>query len=84
MQYVVISRRVPRYLVGLGVLGIGVVLAIAFVGVHRGSAAASTSPLVVKMLDMPATFQPAKLSIRVGETVQPEKNQFDGVKGASS
>jgi plastocyanin len=71
MQPIVIGRRVPGYLVGLGVLGIVAALAIAAsVGVRPGSAAASTPPLIVKMLDMPATFQPAKLSIRAGETVE--------------
>jgi plastocyanin len=71
MQPMVIGRRVPRYLIGLGVLGIVVTLAIAaFVGLHLGSAAASTPPMVIKMVDMPATFQPAKLSIRVGESVE--------------
>ncbi len=84
MQYRVVSRRVPRYLVGLGVLGIGAVLAIAaFVGVHLTSAAASTPPIVVKMIDMPATYEPAKLTIRVGETVE-WKNVGNSVHHASS
>lgn len=84
MQYVVESRRVPRYLVGLGVLGIGVVIAIAaFVGVRLTSAAASTTPIVVKMIDTPATYQPAKLTIRVGETVE-WKNLGNSVHHASS
>jgi plastocyanin len=84
MQYRVVSRKVPRYLVGLGVLGIGAVVAIAvFVGVRLRSAAASTPPIVVKMIDMPATYQPAKLTIRVGETVE-WKNIGNSVHHASS
>jgi plastocyanin len=84
MQHIVTSRRMPSYLVGLGVLGIGVVAAIAaFVGVHLISASASTPPIEVKMVDMPATFQPAKLSIKVGETVE-WKNVGNSVHHASS
>lgn len=84
MQYKVVSRKVPRYLVGLGVLGIGVVIAIAaFVGLRLKSAAASTTPIVVKMIDMPATYEPAKLTIRVGETVE-WKNLGNSVHHASS
>ena len=84
MQYTVVNRRVPRYLVGLGVLGIGVVIAIAaVVGVHLRSAAASTPPIVIKMIDMPASYQPAKLTIRVGETVE-WKNLGTSVHHASS
>jgi len=63
MEYVVISRRMPRYLVGLGGLGIVVVLAVcAFVGVRLSSAAASTPPLGVKRVDKTATFQPTRLT----------------------
>jgi plastocyanin len=74
----------PRYLVGLGVLGIGAVLVVAaFAGLRLTSAAASTPPLVVKMVDMPATFQPAQLTIKVGETVE-WKNVGNSVHHASS
>ena len=84
MQVIVINRKMPRYIVGLGVLGIGVLLVIAAsVGVHLGSASASTSPQLVKMVDMPATFQPASLSIKVGETVE-WKNVGNSVHHASS
>ena len=84
MEYVVISRRMPRYLVGLGVLGIGAVLVVAaFAGLRLTSAAASTPPLVVRMVDMPATFQPAQLTIKVGETVE-WKNVGNSVHHASS
>jgi plastocyanin len=84
MEYVVISRRMPRYLVGLGVLGIGTVLVVAaFAGLRLTSAAASTPPLVVRMVDMPATFQPAQLTIKVGETVE-WKNVGNSVHHASS
>jgi len=84
MQHVVVSGRISSNLVGLGILGIGFVLAIiAFVGVHQTSAAASTTAVVVKMVDTPATFQPAQLSIRVGETVE-WKNVGNSVHHASS
>lgn len=84
MDYVVTSRRLPRYLIGLGLLGALVVLAIAaFVGVRLTSASASTPPIVVKMIDMPATYQPAKLTIKVGETVE-WKNVGNSVHHASS
>jgi plastocyanin len=84
MEYVVISRRMPRYLVGLGALGIGAVLVVAaFAGLRLTSAAASTPPLLVRMVDMPATFQPAQLTIKVGETVE-WKNVGNSVHHASS
>ncbi len=84
MKTIVINRKMPRYFVGLGVLGIGVVMVIAAsVGVHLRSASASTPPQLVKMVDMPATFQPAKLSIKVGETVE-WKNVGNSVHHASS
>jgi plastocyanin len=84
MQPTTISRRVPRYLAALGVLAIAVVLVIAaFVGVHLKSAAASTTPLVIKMIDTPATYSPAKITIRVGETVEWE-NVGNSVHHASS
>jgi plastocyanin len=84
MEYVVTSRTLSRYLVGLGVLGIVGVLAVAgFVGVRLSSASASTPPIVVKMIDMPATYEPAKLTIKVGETVE-WKNVGSSVHDASS
>jgi plastocyanin len=84
MEYLVTSRRIPRYLVGLGVLGIVVVLAVAaFVGVRLTSASASAPPIVVKMIDMPATYEPAKLTIKVGETVE-WRNVGNSVHHASS
>jgi plastocyanin len=84
MEYVVTSRRMPRYLVGLGALGVGAVLVVAtFAGLRLTSAAASTPPMVVRMVDMPATFQPAKLTIKVGETVE-WKNVGNSVHHASS
>ena len=70
MQLMNVSRKIPNHLVGLGVLSVGVVLVIALVGVHLRSASASTPPILVKMVDTPATFQPAQLTIRVGETVE--------------
>lgn len=84
MEYAVTGRRMPRYLVEIGVLGIAVVLAItAFIGVRLTSASASTPAIVVKMIDMPATYEPAKLTIRVGETVE-WKNVGNSVHHASS
>jgi plastocyanin len=74
----------PRYLVGLGVVGIAGVLAIAvFVGVRLTSAAASTPPIVVKMIDMPATYEPARITIKVGDTVE-WKNVGNSVHHASN
>src|SRR5689334_9960964 len=84
MQHIVTSRRMPHYLVGLGVLGIGGLLAVAvLVGVRLTSALASTPPIVVKMIDMPATYEPARLTIKVGETVE-WKNVGNSVHHASS
>ena len=84
MRVIVINRKMPRYVVGLGVLSVGVLLVIAAsVGGHLRSASASTAPLLVKMVDMPATFQPARLSIKVGETVE-WKNVGNSVHHASS
>jgi plastocyanin len=84
MEYVVTSKRMPRYLVGLGVVGIAGVLAIAvFVGVRLTSASASTPPIVVKMIDMPATYEPARITIKVGDTVE-WKNVGNSVHHASN
>jgi len=84
MQVIVINRKMTRYVVGLGVLSVGVLIVIAAsVGVHLRSASASTAPLLVKMVDMPATFQPATISIKVGETVE-WKNVGNSVHHASS
>jgi plastocyanin len=84
MQPIVVSRRTPSYLVGLGVLGVGAVLVIAtLAGIRLRNAFASTPPILVKMVDMPATFQPAQLSIKVGETVE-WKNVGNSVHHASS
>ena len=71
MQYVVVSRKMPAYLVGLSIVALAIVMAVALiVGVHLRSAAASTSPIVVKMVDTPPTFEPSMLSIKVGDTVE--------------
>src|SRR5260370_38408115 len=84
MQPIVINRKLPSFLVGLGIVSSGFVLGIAaLVGVPLRSASASTPPILVKMVDMPATFQPAKLSIRVGDTVE-WKNIGNSVHHASS
>ena len=84
MKYIVTSRRMPPYLVGLGAMGLVAVLAVAaLVGLRLTSASASTPPIVVKMIDMPATYEPAKLTIKVGETVE-WKNVGNSVHHASS
>ena len=71
MEYVIHSKTMPCYLVGLGVAGIAGVLAIAvFAGVRLTSASASTPPIVVKMIDMPATYEAARITIKVGDTVE--------------
>jgi plastocyanin len=71
MRYIVVSRKMPSYLVGSGVIAIAIALAIvAIVGVRLRSAAASTSPILIKMIDTPPTFQPSTLSIKVGDTVE--------------
>ena len=78
MEYVVISRRMPRYLVGLGGLGIVVVLAVcAFVGVRFTSAPASTPPLGVKRSIRQLLFnrqdsRPAPTSTYARRTKRPE------------
>jgi plastocyanin len=84
MKCAITSRRMPRYLVGLGAVGIAGVIAIAaFVGVRLTTASASTNPILVKMIDMPATYEPAKITIKVGETVE-WKNVGNSVHHASS
>jgi len=84
MEYVVTSRTMPRYLAVLGIVGIISVLAIAaFVEVRLTSASASTPPIVVKMIDMPASYEPARITIKVGETVE-WKNVGNSVHHASS
>ena len=84
MEYVVTSRTMPRYLAVLGIIGIISVLAIAaFVEVRLTSASASTPPIVVKMIDMPASYEPARITIKVGETVE-WKNVGNSVHHASS
>jgi plastocyanin len=84
MEHIVISRKMPRYLVGLGVLGLGVVIVVAVsMGMRLRSAAASTPPIVVKMIDTPATYEPAVVTIKVGETVE-WKNVGNSVHHASS
>jgi plastocyanin len=84
MEHIVISRKMPRYLVVLGLLGLGIVIVVAVsIGVRLRSAAASTPPIVVNMIDTPATYQPALLTIKVGQTVE-WKNVGNSVHHASS
>jgi plastocyanin len=71
-------RRRLGYGIGLGVLSIA-----AIVGLRGQNATASAPPMLVKMIDMPAVFQPAKLVIKVGETVE-WKNFGNSVHHASS
>ena len=84
MQYAVSGRKIRRYLYGLSALGVGAALAItSIVAGHLGNAGASAPPVLVKMVDMPASFQPAQISIKVGETVE-WKNIGNSVHHASS
>jgi plastocyanin len=72
-----LTRRLG-YGIGLGVLSLA-----AIVGLQSKNATASTPTKVVKMIDMPATFQPAELTIKVGETVE-WKNLGNSVHHASN
>ncbi len=84
MEYIVVTRKMPRYLVGLSVLGLAAVTVVAAsIGVRLRTAAASTPPIVVKMIDMPATYEPALLTIKVGDTVE-WKNVGNSVHHASN
>ena len=84
MQYVVVSRKTPGYLIGVGVMGLaGALVSIGLLGLHLRSAAAASMPLLVKMVDMPPTYEPAMLTIKVGETVE-WKNLGTSVHHASS
>jgi len=83
MQVVSVSKRISNHLIGPGVLSVGVVLVIALAGIYLRTASASTPPILVKMVDTPATFQPEQLTIRVGETVE-WKNVGNSVHHASS
>lgn len=71
MKYVVVSRKIPGYLVGLSGIALAIAVAmVAIIGIHLKNAAASTPPIVIKMVDTPPTFQPSTLSIKVGDTVE--------------
>ena len=84
MEHIVLNRKAPRYLVVSALIGLGAVtVAAVTVGVRLRSAAASTTPVVVKMIDMPATYQPASLTIKVGQTVE-WRNVGNSVHHASS
>src|SRR5579863_99646 len=84
MEHIVLNRKAPRYLVVSALIGLGAVtVAAVTVGVRLRSAAASTTPVVVKMIDMPATYQPALLTIKVGQTVE-WRNVGNSVHHASS
>lgn len=69
MRYVVASKKASGYLIGLSV-GALVMAVVAIVGVHLRPAGASTTPIEIKMIDTPPTFQPSNLSIKVGDTVE--------------
>ena len=77
MRHKSLIRRLG-YGIGLGVLSLA-----AIVGLQGKNATASAPTTVVKMIDMPATFQPAELTIKVGETVE-WKNLGNSVHHASS
>jgi plastocyanin len=84
MRYVVVGRKFPGYLAGLSVAALAAALAIvAIVGVHLRGAAASTSPILIKMLDTPPTFEPSALTIKAGDTVE-WKNVGTSVHHAST
>jgi len=84
MRKIITKTKMARYVVGLGALGIGAgLVVVGSVGVRLRNAAASTPPIVVKMIDMPATYQPSTLTIKVGETVE-WKNVGNSVHHASS
>jgi plastocyanin len=78
------SKQIPRYLVGLSIVSLAIVMAVAaIVGVHMANAGASTTPIEIKMIDTPPTFQPSTLSIKVGDTVE-WKNEGTTVHHAST
>ena len=77
MRFRGISRRLLGYSLGLSLLSIAVF------GVEGRNATASAPPVVVKMVDMPASYQPAILSIKVGDTVE-WKNVGNSIHHASS
>jgi plastocyanin len=84
MQSVVVSKETPRYLVALSAMAlIAALVSIGLLSLHLRSAAASATPLIIEMVDMPPTYQPAKLTIKVGETVE-WKNTGTSVHHASS
>jgi plastocyanin len=84
MRYTVVSRRLPGFLIGLSVIALAIAIAVAaIVGVHLRSAGASTTPFEVKMIDSPPTFQPSRLSIHVGDTVE-WKNAGTSIHHAST
>lgn len=71
MKYVVVSRKLPGLLVGVSIAALAVAIAAAAImGVHLRSASAASTPIEIKMIDTPPTFQPSKLSINVGDTVE--------------
>jgi plastocyanin len=82
MRSVVVSRKIPSYLAGLTIVSLAMVVATT-VGLHLASAGASTTPIEIKMLDNPATFQPSALTIKVGDTVE-WKNIGSSVHHAST
>jgi plastocyanin len=77
MQHRTLSRRLG-YSLGLGVLGIAAIL-----GAYLRNATASAPPLLVKMVDTPPSYQPANLTVKVGDTVE-WKNIGNSVHHASS
>ena len=84
MKSVVTSKKIPGYLVGLSIASIAIVMVVAaIVGVHLANAGASTTPIEIKMIDTPPTFQPSTLSIKVGDTVE-WKNDGTTVHHAST
>ena len=63
--------KVPGYIVGLGIVSLpSVIVVAAIAGAQLRPAGASTTPIEIKMIDTPPTFQPSTLSIKVGDTVE--------------
>ena len=84
MKYVVVNRKTPGYLVSLSVIALTIAVAIVvIVGIHLKNAAASTQPIVIKMIDTPPTFQPSTLSVKVGDSVE-WKNEGTSIHHAST
>jgi plastocyanin len=71
MRSSVVSRKIPSYLVGLSIASLAIVTVVgAIVGAQLRTATASTTPIEIRMIDTPPTFQPSALTVKVGDTVE--------------